>query len=278
MNILVFGNTGQVGKELSRFKETTCIGRDICDLKNWNDCYNYIIKQSPDAVINAAAYTAVDLAEKEELEAIKVNGFSPYYMAIACKELNIPFIHISTDYVFNGLKKTPYLEKDATFPINAYGRSKLLGESAIREVGGSYVILRTSWVFADSGKNFVSTIYSLTNKNSNLRVVRDQFGGPTHAADIAKVCIEICDQLIKDNTKSGTYHFSGMPYVSWAKFAERIVSFSNNKVSIEGVSSESYQSPTLRPLNSMLDCKLIETVFGIMPSDWNKHISRMLKP
>ena len=277
MAILVFGRSGQVGSKLDLYEETVCIGRDVCDLKSGVRCYNKIIEMSPSAVINAAAYTAVDLAEDNELDAIKINSEAPYFMALACKRLDIPFIHISTDYVFDGAKNNPYLETDSTFPLNAYGRSKLLGESAVRDVGGRSVILRTSWVFSDSGKNFFNTIFGLAKIKNSLQVVCDQYGGPTHAADVAHACIKVVTELSEDLSKSGTYHYSGLPHVSWCGFAEYIISKMDRDVSIVGVSTLEYGSRTIRPHNSRLNCDSLANVFGIQASDLKSKVSDALK-
>lgn len=276
MAILVFGRSGQVGSELDIYEETVCVGRDVCDLKSGVDCYTIIIDMLPTAVINAAAYTAVELAEDSELDAIKINAEAPYFMALACKKLDIPFIHISTDYVFDGKKEKPYVETDSTFPLNAYGRSKLLGESSVRDVAGRFVILRTSWVFSDSGKNFVSAIAGLAQNKTNLKVVCDQFGGPTHAADIAHTCIKMVSYLSQDISNSGTYHYSGLPYVSWAEFAEQIISELDINVSISGVSTSEYGSRVVRPSNSRLNCDAVWVKFGIEACDWRSRLPSAL--
>ncbi|MDB9810495.1 dTDP-4-dehydrorhamnose reductase, partial [Planktomarina temperata] len=215
--ILVFGKTGQVANELQRLSGVTALGREDVDLSDPAACAVAIREHAPKAVINAAAYTAVDRAEEEEHLATVINGDAPAAMAKACAELGIPLVHISTDYVFNGTGNTPYRPDDATEPQNAYGRSKLAGEQGIRNSRAVYAILRTSWVVSAHGTNFVKTMLRLSETRDALNVVSDQIGGPTPARDIAAACLQIANQLIQDTTKSGIYHFSGAPDVSWAE-------------------------------------------------------------
>ena len=192
--ILVFGKTGQIASELQRFGGVVAFGREEADLSKPQSCADAIRRIAPKAVINAAAYTAVDKAEKNEELASVINGNSPIFMAKACKELNIPLVHISTDYVFEGTVGSPWTHKDPTAPQNAYGRSKLLGENGIRANCAKYVILRTSWVISEHGSNFVKTMLHLSKTRNMLEVVDDQIGGPTPARDVAAACLQIADQ------------------------------------------------------------------------------------
>ena len=275
--ILVFGKTGQVAIELQRLSGVTALGRDDVDLSAPSACAAAIREHSPKAVINAAAYTAVDRAEDEEHLATAINGDAPAAMAKACAELGIPLVHISTDYVFNGRGNTPYHPECATEPQNAYGRSKLAGETGIRESGVVYAILRTSWVVSAHGANFVKTMLRVSETRGALNVVADQIGGPTPARDIALACLQIANQLIQNKTKSGTYHFSGAPDVSWAEFATEIFSQAGRNVTVTPISTTEYPTPAKRPLNSRMDCHLTKKIFGIARPNWQDGLKEILK-
>lgn len=268
MTILVFGKTGQVATELARFDGVTCVGRDEADLSDPAACAALITARAPEAVINAAAYTAVDRAEEEEALATLINGEAPAAMARACAALGIPFVHISTDYVFDGQGDAPFGVDHATAPQNAYGRSKLAGEEAITEIGGIYAILRTSWVFSPHGANFVKTMLRLSQTRDALNVVDDQIGGPTPADAIAAATVSIAAQLGADPSKSGLYHFSGDPDASWADFARAIFAQAGRDIVVTGIPTSDYPTPATRPLNSRLDCKATEQTFGIARPDW----------
>lgn len=221
MTILVFGQTGQVARELQAQADVLALGRDQADLSDPALCAEAIHRAKPDVVINAAAYTAVDRAEQEEALATVVNGESPGAMARTCADLGIPFLHVSTDYVFDGSGSEPWRESDPVAPQNAYGRSKLAGEEAVRAAGGAHAILRTSWVFSAHGANFVKTMLRLSETRDALNVVDDQIGGPTPADAIAAALLEMAAQM-QASKAGGTYHFSGYPAVSWADFAREI--------------------------------------------------------
>ena len=274
--ILVFGKTGQVATELQRFSYVVALGRDEVDLSGPAACATAIREYAPKAVINAAAYTAVDKAEDEEHLATIINGNAPAAMAETCAALDIPLVHISTDYVFNGTDNTSYSPEDATEPQNAYGRSKLAGEIGIRESGAVYAILRTSWVFSAYGANFVKTMLRLSETRDALSVVADQIGGPTPACNIAATCVQIANQLTQDPSKSGTYHFSGAPDVSWADFATEIFAQANRLVAISPIPTAEYPTPAKRPLNSRMDCRSTEQVFGITRPNWQDGLKEIL--
>ena len=275
--ILVFGKTGQVATELQRLSGVTVLGREDVDLLNPSACATAIRKYAPKAVINAAAYTAVDSAEDEERSATVINGDAPATMAKACVELAIPLVHISTDYVFSGTGNTPYRPDDVTEPQNAYGRSKLAGEQGIRNSGAVYAILRTSWVVSAHGANFVKTMLRLSETRDALNVVADQIGGPTPARDIATACLSIAEQLIQDTTKSGTYHLSGAPDVSWAEFATEIFAQADQSVAINPIPTADYPTRAKRPLNSRMECHSLEQVFGIKRPIWQDAVKEILK-
>ena len=275
--ILVFGKTGQVATELQAFSGVIALGRDDAELSNPTSCAEAILKYAPKAVINAAAYTAVDKAEDEENLATVINGDAPTAMAEACAELRIPLVQISTDYVFKGTSNTPYSSEDVTEPQNAYGRSKLAGELGIRESGAVYAILRTSWVVSAHGVNFVKTMLRLSLTRDALNVVADQVGGPTPARDIAAACLKIATQLIQDPSKSGIYHYSGAPDVSWAEFAAETFALADRLVNVMPITTAEYPTPASRPLNSRMDCRSTEQVFGVRRPDWQDGLREILK-
>ena len=274
--IMVFGKTGQVAKELQTFQNTLALDRLSADLTSPEICAEKIYEFEPKAVINAAAYTAVDRCEKEEDVATMVNGYAPAIMAKACLNLNIPFIHISTDYVFNGEGKVPWKPSDLPSPKNAYGRSKLVGEKFIEEIGGTSVIIRTSWVVSSHGNNFIKKILKLSETQDILNVVSDQIGAPTFAHDIAGTCINIASQLIDDPKKSGIYHFSSQPNISWYEFAKEIIKKSSRTAKINPVVTAELPSLANRPLNSCLDCSDTENTFNILRPDWRNSLQNIL--
>lgn len=277
MSLLVFGQSGQVARELQRLApDATYLGRDKADLSDPAACAAAIEAAAPVAVINAAAYTAVDKAEDEEARALVINGEAPGAMAAACAALGVPLVHISTDYVFEGGGEAPWSPTDAPSPQNAYGRTKLAGEDAVRASGAAYGILRTSWVVSAHGGNFVKTMLRLSETMDALKIVNDQIGGPTPAADIAAACLSMAEQLQGDPGKSGTYHFSGAPAVSWADFAAGIFARAGRDVAITGIPSADYPTPATRPLNSRMDCAATETVFGIPRPDWGAGLDAIL--
>ena len=275
--ILVFGKTGQVARELQRLGGVMALGRDDTDLSDTAACSNAIRTYAPRAVINAAAYTAVDRAEEEEALATIVNGDAPTAMARACMELGIPLIHLSTDYVFDGTGDTLWRLDEPTGPQNAYGRSKLAGEIGIRGSGAVHAILRTSWVVSAHGANFVKTMLRLSETRDALNVVADQIGGPTPARDIAAVCLQMAEQLIADPSKSGTYHYSGAPDVSWADFARAIFAQVDRDVTVTPIPTTDYPTPAKRPLNSRMECGAMEQVFRIERPDWRDGLKMILR-
>jgi len=277
MNILVFGRTGQVATELARQSQAvTCLGRDAADLTDPAACAAAIETHDPRAVINAAAWTAVDRAEEHEAEASAVNGDAPAAMAQACAARGIPLVHISTDYVFAGSGTDPWVETDPVAPQNAYGRTKLAGEEGVRAAGGPHAILRTSWVVSAHGANFVKTMLRLGAERDRLTIVADQVGGPTPAADIAQACLEIAGQLIADPGKSGTYHFSGGPDVSWADFAREIFAQAGLSPEVADIPTTDFPTPAKRPLNSRLDNGALTATFGIARPDWRAGLKDIL--
>ena len=275
--ILVFGKTGQVATELQSYKDVIALGRDQADLSNPSSCAEAIRQYKPRAVINAAAYTAVDKAKSEESLANTINGDAPGTIARTCADLNIPFVHISTDYVFDGFGTSPWSITDTPNPKNAYGRSKQKGEQAIKASGCVHAILRTSWVVSAHGNNFVKTMRRLSDTRDRITVVDDQIGGSTCAPDIAQTCLSIAEQLIQDPSKSGTYHYSGQPNVSWCEFANAIFEQMDCKTFANPISTTEYPTPTSRPLNSRLDCEAIQKTFGITRPFWRNGLEEILR-
>ena len=276
MRLLVFGSRGQVASELRRLvPDAVYLGRDQADLANPAACAAAILAHRPDAVINAAAYTAVDKAETDEAAALVVNAEAPAAMAQACAGLNIPFVHISTDYVFDGMGNAPFAPDHPTAPLGAYGRSKLKGEMAVRAAGGVHVILRTSWVFSAHGSNFLKTMLRLGAERAGLNVVCDQVGGPTPARAIAAACVTIAEYLRDDTGKAGTYHFSGAPDVSWADFAREIMRQAGLDCLVTDIPSSAYTTPARRPANSRMDCNDL-SAFGLARPDWRAGLTEAL--
>lgn len=276
MSILVFGQTGQVARELARLPGIRCLGRAAADLTDPAACAQAIRAAVPNAVINAAAYTAVDRAEEEEALAHVINASAPAAMAAACAALDIPFVTISTDYVFDGSGQTPWRPDDPTAPLNAYGRTKRAGEEAVSGAGGRYGILRTSWVVSAHGSNFVKTMLRLGAERDQLAIVADQIGGPTPARAIAAACVRVAEGLARDSGLAGIYHFAGQGDVSWADFARAIFARAGLACAVADIPASAYPTPAARPLNSRLDCASLEASFGITRPDWNRGLQEIL--
>jgi len=279
MTLLVFGTNGQVATELRAQagpRRMIALSRAEADLSDPGTCAAQILRHEPSAVINAAAYTAVDRAEQEEDLALTINGKAPGTMAQACANERLPFLHISTDYVFAGTGEMPHRPDDPVDPQNAYGRTKLAGEEAVRAAGGAHAILRTSWVFSEHGNNFVKTMLRLSETRGALSIVEDQMGGPTPAAGIASALLTICDAMLSGH-KGGTYHYAGAPATSWKCFACETFAQAGRQVDVTGILTADYPTPAKRPLNSRLDCASTETDFGISQPSWKDALTRSLK-
>ena len=275
--ILVFGKTGQIAIELQRSSNVLALGREQANLTDPAACVKRIRAFAPSAVINAAAYTAVDKAEADEKNATIINGDSPTAIAQTCAEMKIPLLHISSDYVFEGSGNEPWKPFNFKAPQNAYGRSKLAGEEGVRDSGAIHAILRTSWVFSSHSNNFVKTMLRLSETRDRLSVVADQIGGPTPARDLANACLTIIKHLQGDPSKSGTYHYSGKPNISWAEFASEIFKQISRSVTIVPITTADYSTPAKRPLNSRMDCSLTYRKFGIKQPDWREGLKEILK-
>ena len=278
MRLLVFGQSGQVAQELARRlpqgMSARFLGRDQANLLDPAACAEAI--GACDAVINAAAYTAVDKAETDEAAALTVNATAPIAMAARCAALDIPFVHLSTDYVFDGAGTLPFAPDHPTGPRNAYGRTKLAGEVGIRAASPRHLILRTSWVVSAHGANFVKTMLRWGSARDSLNVVADQIGGPTPAGDIADALITAARTMVQ-GAKGGTHHFSGAPDVSWAGFARAIMLEAGLKCDIHDIPTTAYPTPAVRPLNSRLDCSGFNAEFGIKRPDWHQGLKSILR-
>ncbi|WP_457645229.1 dTDP-4-dehydrorhamnose reductase [Profundibacter sp.] len=277
MRILVFGKTGQVATELARQAGVVNLGRDQADLSDPDACAAIIRETDADAVVNAAAYTAVDKAEDEEELATLINGTAPAVMAKAAAKRGLPFLHISSDYVFDGQGARPWQPGDTPSPLGAYGRSKLAGEDGVRAAGGAYAILRTSWVFSGHGANFVKTMLRLGDGRDSLDIVADQIGGPTPAAEIATTLATMAKAFHNGAGRSGIYHYSGIPVVSWADFARQIFASSGMKVAVRDIPTSAYPTPAKRPRNSRLNASTLAADYGIEPPGWKTGLNEVLK-
>ena len=216
MTVLVFGKTGQVARELAQYSYVRCLDRADADLSQPLHCGNMIRRLQPEVVINAAAFTGVDEAEQDEALATVINGDAPAAMAVACAEMAVPFVHISTDYVFDGTGSTAFAPDHETCPLGAYGRSKQVGERGVVAAGGKYAILRTSWVYSRHGKNFLKTMLRLSETRDQLGIVNDQIGGPTPAAAIAAACVVATPEGLAAAANGGEGR-PKMPFPAWAQ-------------------------------------------------------------
>ena len=280
--ILQFGATGQVAREMiarDRHKAVTVLSRDNVDLRDTQGIAEVIALADVDLVVNAAAYTAVDRAESEPDLAFAVNAAAPGAMALACERRKIPFVHLSTDYVFDGEKPDAWREDDPIAPINAYGRSKAAGEAAVAQSGARALVIRTSWVFSPYGLNFVKTILAAARARDELRVVDDQHGRPTAAGEIAEFIFAVAPALTSavGDASAGVFHFAGEGATTWRGLAEAIFDLGPGpRPRITPISSADYPTPARRPRNSVLDCAKLERVLGVKPRPWREGLVETL--
>lgn len=276
-SLLIFGKDGQVSTALQeRCPEATFLGMDEANFTDPAGCAAKVALHKPKLVINAAAYTAVDKAEEEEPTAALINAETPGAIARACADLDIPFLHISTDYVYDGSGTRPWKPTDPTGPLSAYGRTKLAGDEAVAAAGCPFAIVRTAWVFSETGGNFVKTMLRLGAERDRLTIVSDQIGGPTPADAIAEALLTMADAFLKGAGRSGVYHFTGAPHVSWADFAREIFAQAGVSCAVEDIPSSAYPTPAARPFNSRMDCSDIKQNFGISEPDWKVTLSTVL--
>lgn len=293
MKILVTGATGQVARSLveiakARAIDLVAMGRPELDLTIPDNIEHVIGKHYPDIVVNAAAYTAVDKAEEEGGRAIAVNRYGAGVLAATCNEHQIPIIHLSTDYVFDGQKKTSYTETDETNPLGLYGHSKLEGDRAVAAANPHHVILRTSWVYSPFGSNFVKTMLRLAQTHTELNVVDDQTGCPTYAPHLAEGILQVIASLFENDPEQrpwGLYNIAGSGDASWCGFAREIFAQSKIRggpsVDVNPITTAQYPTKAQRPANSRLDCAKFERVIGIGLPDWRQGtadcIARLLR-
>jgi len=280
MRILLTGKDGQIGWELQRtlapLGEVVAFGRNGLDLADLGALSSTVRALQPDVIVNAAAYTAVDQAQKEPELAMRLNAEAPGVLAREAARSGALLVHISTDYVFDGRKNSPYVEDDAVNPINSYGSSKLAGEAAVREAGGRHLILRTSWIYAARGKNFLRTILRLAHERDELRVVSDQIGAPTWSRLVAEAIAHLVALTRTQHAGvPGTYHLTTGGETSWHGFAQeaitqatKLAGFKARVQTITPIPSSEYPLPAQRPLNSRLSNARLETAFALRLPDW----------
>lgn len=288
MRILVCGASGQVGLELvgragAYGLEALGVTREQLDITDSHRVANLVDQYRPGLIINAAAYTHVDNAEKQSEQAYAVNSDGVTNLAEAARQADIPLVHISTDYVFSGEADKPYRETDPVAPTGIYGASKLAGEVAIQAALVRHVIVRTSWVYGVHGNNFVKTMLRLGQQRDALSVVADQFGCPTQAGSLAKALLQLAQRYAHEGTLAwGLYHYSGTPHCSWFDFAEEIFRQAAIKglltktPQVSAITTAQYPTPARRPAWSVLACTKFEQAFGIAPSDWHDDLGDVL--
>ena len=280
MKILITGVSGQVGHALMHeLTEHELIGltRQNCDLTNLDQIRQVIDQHQPELIINPAAYTKVDQAEDETELAFQVNRDAPKVLAEKAREYNIPLIHFSTDYVFNGEKEGAYEEDDLTHPLGVYGQSKCAGEEAIQEVGGLTYIFRTSWVYSTIGHNFYLTMKKLSQERDELKVVADQFGVPTSNQFIAEQIKAIIPQL--NHNKTGVYHLVPNGSCSWYEFANEIISHTNDQFNLDNllpITTDEFPTKTQRPKNSILNNAKIKQAFHLKLNHWQTELEKVI--
>ena len=292
MRILLMGKDGQVGAEFARLRlpgaQLIAAGRKECDLRQEPSIRALVRNIGPDAIVNAAAYTAVDLAEREPELCFSVNAEAPRVLAEEAAALGAALIHYSTDYVFNGEKREPYVESDPTAPLSVYGASKAAGERAIAATGAAALILRTSWVYGARGKNFLLTMLRLAREREELRVVDDQVGAPTSAAAIAQATARLLAGIgagsIRTGETAGVYHMTAAGATSWCGFARAILEKRGGEKSggapatrITPISTAEYPAPARRPANSRLCNDKFERAFGFRLAPWPQQLEEVLE-
>jgi dTDP-4-dehydrorhamnose reductase len=287
MRILVTGKNGQLGQSINKLveenkydNEFVFVGRSELDLSKEGCIFSYFDNNNFDIIVNCAAYTAVDKAEKERGLANQINHLAVKQLAKIARIQQAKLIHISTDYVFDGRSKNPYKETDATNPINIYGKTKLLGENVIRMIMPiDAVIIRTSWMYSEYGNNFIKTILKLAKQREEINVVSDQIGSPTSATDLAKIILDIIQNKEFNNTSQKTqiYHYSSKGECSWYDFAREIVKLSDVKCTIKPIKTDQYPTLALRPKSVLMDKDKIIQAFCIKNLDWKKSLRICIK-
>lgn len=275
MVVLVTGANGQLGQAIQFISDKYanidfifCSSSDL-DISSKENCQSVFTKFKPDFCINAAAYTAVDKAESEPEKANLINVIGAKNLAEVCKEFSIILLHVSTDFIFDGNKQTPYLETDIPNPTGVYGQTKLDGEKAIEETFENYFIIRTSWVYSQFGNNFMKTMLRLASERDSLSVVNDQIGTPTNAVDLAKALLKI---IVSNKKEFGIYNFSNDGQCSWYDFAKKIFEINNISINLQPIPTTGFPTPAKRPAYSVLDKSKIKNVFGVEVNSWQESL------
>lgn len=277
--VLVTGKNGQLGNELvvlsEKYPQFEFVFTDVAelDITDVEKVTAFFQKHKPAVCINAAAYTAVDKAETDKALALKINAEAVANLASNCKKANTKFIHVSTDYVFDGTASSPYNEEHPVSPVNFYGESKLRGEEAAMENLPSTVIIRTSWVYSFFGNNFVKTMLRLMKERESVTVINDQFGSPTYAADLAEAIMQVATAA---DFKGGVYHYSNGGIISWFDFAVAIRDLSGLNCEVKACDTSGYPTPAKRPGYSVMSKEKIQSTFGIEIKDWKESLQKCL--
>jgi dTDP-4-dehydrorhamnose reductase len=281
LKILLLGRNGQVGWELERtlapLGELKAFDRAGLDLADTPRLAGAVRALQPEVIVNAAAYTAVDKAESDRDAAFAVNATGPRVLAEEAKRIGALLVHYSTDYVFDGEKRTPYVEDDATHPLNVYGASKLAGEEAIRKTGCRHLILRTSWVYGPRGKNFMLTMLRLAGERPELRVVDDQVGAPTSSIEIARATATLLARTARSADVTGLYHLAAAGETSWCGFARAIFAQARIATPVVPIRTEEYPTAARRPRNSRLDCARLRSAFGVALAPWQEGLDEAMQ-
>jgi dTDP-4-dehydrorhamnose reductase len=289
MRIIVVGKEGQVARSLAERArhhgaQAVLVGRPKLDLADPSGIEDALIETGGDVIVNAAAYTAVDQAESDRELAEAINGIGAGVVAGAATAMNVPVIHLSTDYVFDGTADRPYREDDPVSPLGVYGASKLLGEEAVAAEAENHVILRTAWVYSPFGKNFVKTMLRLAGEREELRVVTDQHGSPTSALDIADGIIAVSRNLLdrpEDPSLRGLFHMAGTGFTNWAEFATETLAlsarFGGPSARVRPIATSDYPTPAKRPANSRLDCTRLKETHGVVLPPWRSSLETCVR-
>jgi dTDP-4-dehydrorhamnose reductase len=284
--IVIFGAGGQVGRELTelcgkRQIAVRGITRAEADIADADAVGRALTAEKPEIVVNAAAYTKVDLAEQQVQQATRANADGPRVLAEVCARFRLPLIHLSTDYVFDGTKVGPYVESDATGPLGVYGRTKLAGEEAVRECQPHHLILRTSWLYGVHGRNLLRTVLALARENDELRFVADQRGCPTATAELAAGILSAVPRLIADHAVAGTYHFAGSGETTWFGFVAYAVdaqaAFTGRRPRVVPIASADFSTAARRPANSVLRSGRFAGTFGFRPRHWKDRVDEAIR-
>jgi dTDP-4-dehydrorhamnose reductase len=285
--IVVTGINGQVGSDIKNLHSSFSsqfdflfLDRSLLDLSKPETIDVFFKSNQPNYFINCAAYTAVDKAENEKELALLINGLSVEKIANQCNKINCTLIHVSTDYVFDGAKNSPYIPSDVTNPINEYGRTKLYGELAVIKANAKNIVVRTAWVYNKTGKNFVNTMCRLMNEKESINVVNDQIGSPTYSPDLALALLTMIAKIHQSNHQlkyQNIYHYSNTGIISWYEFAVAIKELTKSKCIVHPIPSNAYPTPAKRSNYSVMDCSSIARDFGIELIHWRTSLAKCLQ-